>query len=82
VSPLAADPSRWYDVAVRANPSGRAFPVGSTVCLTVAVAGMAAGSEGIFLRALGTDYALVSFWDGGPLRVPLATLEAVYPLAD
>jgi hypothetical protein len=43
----------------------------------MAVAGMHAGSEGVFLAAVGTDYAIVSFWDGGPLQVPLIALEPV-----
>lgn len=60
-----------------AGPYGRVFPLGSTVRVTVTVAGMHAGSEGIYLATVGTDYAIVSFWDGGPLQVPLISLEAV-----
>ncbi len=62
------------------NPLWPIFAVGSWVRVTVTIAGMPAGSEGIFVRTVESDHAIVSFWDGGPLRVPLAVLEIVYPV--
>ena len=64
---------------MQGDPYGRVFPIGSTVRVAVAVAGMHAGSEGIYLATVGTDHAIVSFWDGGPIRVPLEALEPVVP---
>ncbi len=61
------------------NPQSPLFALGSMVRVTTTVAGMAAGSEGIFLHTVGTDHAVVSFWDGGPLHVPLTALEPVDP---
>ena len=62
------------------HPQPSVFPVGSTVRITISVAGMAAGSQGMFLKAVGHDHAIVCFWDGGPLKVPLAAVEAVFPI--
>ena len=46
--------------------------------MTRKTAGMPAGSEGIVLRAgLNETKILVSFWDGGPLRVRLDAVELV-----
>ena len=52
---------------------------GQTVRLTETIGGMAAGSEGIvvgwYTDAEHGLQAIVSFWDGGPVRVPIDVLE-------
>jgi hypothetical protein len=46
--------------------------------VTYEIAGMPSGSEGVVLQPrVGDAEILVSFWDGGPLRVPLAAVELV-----
>lgn len=55
---------------------------GERVVLSHPAAGMPAGSEGVFIGwyfGEGEPQAIVSFWDGGPLRVPLALLTVGGP---
>jgi hypothetical protein len=54
------------------------YPTNAVVRLTRAVDGMPAGSEGVVLgRYTNDETLLVSFWDGGPLRVAAPLLELV-----
>ncbi len=53
--------------------------VGDIVLLVASASGMAAGSQG---KLLGwyrgdSDEALVSFWDGGPIKVSADVIETV-----
>jgi hypothetical protein len=47
------------------------------VRLVVSASGMAAGSEGVLIGWFAREEreALVSFWDGGPLRVPAQAIK-------
>jgi hypothetical protein len=46
--------------------------------VTSATSGMPAGSQGVFLTAATQPgLVVVSFWDGGPLKVSLDTVELV-----
>jgi hypothetical protein len=52
--------------------------LGEVVRLIADAGGMAAGAEGVLLgwyREPGRQHALVSFWDGGPLRVSAELIE-------
>jgi hypothetical protein len=57
--------------------SGEAFLPGDAVRVTLPVVGMPAGSEGVYLSDAADQQSLVSFWDGGPLRVPRDAVELV-----
>jgi hypothetical protein len=50
---------------------------GDIVQVMYATAGMPARSEGVVLKILDEASAVVSFWDGGPLKVPLDAVEMV-----
>jgi hypothetical protein len=51
---------------------------GDIVRLAKAVGDVPAGSEGVVLKLLDAQAAvLVSFWDQGPLTVPLGALQLV-----
>ena len=54
---------------------------GDLVRLTEHAAGMAAGSEGTLIGWYVGDRptALVNFWDGGPLKVPVTSIAKAEP---
>lgn len=51
------------------------------VRLVVPAAGMKAGSEGVLIGWFAREEreAMVRFWDGGPLRVPVHAIEKARP---
>ena len=54
------------------------FRAGDLVRVRSELSGMPALSEGVVLQAgVKQSEILVSFWDGGPLRVPLGAVELV-----
>jgi hypothetical protein len=55
-----------------------ALEAGGRVRLIEARNGMAEGAEGILIGWYGfSGDVVVSFWDGGPLRVPESSIRAV-----
>jgi hypothetical protein len=62
-----------------ASPPSPTVRAGDVVRVTYETTGMPAGSEGVVLAkdTKGSNGILVSFWDGGPLTVPLDAVELV-----